>query len=97
MFTISDILLSVTKDKHPLYKGPDGQELASLIWDLFQVIIIQCRSAGKTPNAQAVITEIRSHLHRILKHMPKTKLTSFINTTHDLKLIIAGTNQPLIT
>ena len=97
VFTISDILLSVTKDKHPLYKGPDGQELASLIWDLFQVIIIQCRSAGKTPNAQAVITEIRSHLHRILKQMPKTKLTSFINTTHDLKLIIAGTNQPLTT
>ena len=94
LLSISDILVSITKDVHPLYKGPTGQELASLIWDLFQVFIIQCRSRGITPKAQAAIIEIRSHIERIRKCMPKTKLALHINTHKDLKQIIKGANQP---
>ena len=46
-FNISEILTSINTDKHNLYKGPIGQELASLIWDYFQVYIVQCHTAQK--------------------------------------------------
>ena len=48
-FNISDILLSVNSDTHKLYKGPTGQELVSLIWDLFQVYVLKCRVSQSTP------------------------------------------------
>ena len=83
---ISDILVSINSDKHKLYKGPVGQELASLIWDYFQVL--QCRIAQKTPVSTSAIFEIRSQLNRILKLMPKSKLAIFINSSPDLKFML---------
>ena len=91
-FTISDILLSTISNKHPLYDGPMGQELMSLIWDLYQVNIMQSRTAGKTPLPKAVITEIRSHLHRIIEYMPNSKLATFIKNSPDLRKIITEPN-----
>ena len=66
IFNVSDILLSTTSDKHNLYKGPIGQELVSLIWDYFQVYLLQCRIAQRTPISITAIFEIRSQLNRIL-------------------------------
>ena len=44
-FNVTDILLSVVSDKHSLYKGSIGQDLASLIWDFTQIYVVQCRIA----------------------------------------------------
>ena len=83
-FNTSDILLSTNSDKHTLYRGPIGQELASLIWDYFQVYIVQCRVAQTTPISSTAIYEIRSQLNRILKLLPKSKLASFIKASPGL-------------
>ena len=48
-FSISDILVSTNSEKNKLYKGSVGQELASPIWDFFQVYILQSRISYKTP------------------------------------------------
>ena len=78
-FNISDILVSITSDKHDSYKGHTGQELASLIWDYFQVYIVRCRITQVTPISISAIHEIKSQLNRILKILPKSKLAIFIN------------------
>ena len=83
-FNISDILVSTNSDKQKLYKGPVGQELASLIWDLLQVYILQCRVAHKTPSTISATFEIRSQLNRILKIIPKSKLAFFIRSSQEL-------------
>ena len=70
-FNISEVLLSTSKDNHHLYKGPVGQELASLIWDYFHVYILQCRNAKTTPISSTAIFEIKSQLNRILEILPK--------------------------
>ena len=92
-FSISDILVSTNSDKHKLYRGPVGQELASLIWDCFQVYILQCRVAHKTPIPTSAIFEIRSQLNRILKLMPKSKIALFIRSSPELTNILSE-NHP---
>ena len=84
-FDISDILLSINSNKHTLYRGPTGQELASLIWDYFQVYIIQCRVAKITPISVSAINEIKSQLIRILKILPKSKIAIFIKASPGLQ------------
>ena len=88
-FNITEILLSINTDKHILYKGPIGQELASLIWDYFQVYIVRCHTAKTTPISTPATFEIKSQLNRILKILPKSKLSIFINSSPDLQLILA--------
>ena len=86
-FNTSDILLSINSDKHTLYRGPIGQELASLIWDYFQVYIVQCRVAQTTPISSSAIYEIKSQLNRIMKLLPQSKIAFFIKTSprlHDM-------------
>ena len=85
---VNDILLSVTSDKHKLYKGHIGQELASLIWDYFQVYLLQCRIAQRTPISITAIFEIRSQLNRILKILPNSKLSIFIKRSQYLQNIL---------
>ena len=84
-FSISDILVSTNSDKHKLYKGPVGQELASLIWDFFQVYILKCRIAHKTPVPSSAKIEIRSQLNRILEIKSKSKISLFIRSSPELQ------------
>ena len=88
-FNISEILLSVNSDTHTLYMGTTGQELASLIWDLFQVYVLKCRVSQSTPISTTAIFEIKSQLNRILKILPKRKLSTFIRASPVLQNIIA--------
>ena len=89
-FSISEVLLSVTNNKHYLYKGQIGQETTSLIWDLYQSYIITCRTAQTTPISNTAITEIRSQLNRIRKTSPKSKVAIFLNSTPSLIDILLG-------
>ena len=84
-FDIADILVSIISDKHHLYKGSIGQELASLIWNYFQVYIIKCRTAQTTPISTIVIHEIKSQVNRVLKILPKSKLATFIKASPELQ------------
>ena len=86
-FTISDIPISTNKDKHILYKGPTGIELTNLIWNLFQVYILQCRNTNVTPIATIAISEIRSQISRIVKLLPSSKVATLIKTSHELQHI----------
>ena len=92
-FNISDILLSTDSDKHKFYKGTVGHELASLIWDFFQVYLIQCRQAQITPISNTAIIKIRSELNRILKLLPKSKLTTFIRASPELLHILTDASS----
>ena len=87
-FNISEVLISVTKDKHELYHGQEGQKLASTIWDLLQVYIIKCHTAEKTPTSVTAIFEIRSQLNRVLKILPKSRMSLFIKNSKSLLDII---------
>ena len=87
-FDISDILLSINSNKHTLYRGPTGQELASLTWDYFQVYIVQCRVAKITPISSSAIYEIKSQLNRILKILPKSKIAIFIKASPGLQCLL---------
>ena len=83
-FSIVDIVTAVTSDKHELYKGPDGQKLASTIWDMVQAYIIKCHSSDTTPTPIAAIFEVRSQLNRILKILPKSRLSIFMKCSRPL-------------
>ena len=91
-FTISEILVSTNSDKHIFFKGHIGQELASLIWDFFQVYILQCRFAQTTPISATAIFEIRSQLNRILKLLPTSKIALFIKASPELQNTVSGLN-----
>ena len=93
-FMISDILLSTNSDKHKLYKGPIGQELASLIWDYFQVYVIQCRVSQITPISFTAIFEIKSQLNRILKILPKSRVATYIKSSTELHYLITSAPPP---
>ena len=90
-FKIAEILVSTNTDKHSLYKGVVGQELVNLVWIYFQIYIIQCRIAYKTPIATTAIFEIKEQLNRILKILPKSKISIFIRSSPALSQIIRGT------
>ena len=89
-FKIAEILISTNTDKHSLYKGVVGQELANLVWSYFQIYIIQCRTAHKTPVATTAIFEIKEQLNRILKILPNSKISTFIRSSEALSQIIKG-------
>ena len=89
-FNIAEILISTTTDKHNLYKGVIGQTLVNLIWNYFQIYIIQCRTAHITPVAITAIFEIKEQLNRILKILPKSKISTFIRSSPTLSQIIKG-------
>ena len=71
-FNISDILLSITSDKH----------------NLFQVYILKCRVSQTTPISTMAIFEIKSQLNKILKILPKRKISIFIKTFPELQYIL---------
>ena len=81
-FDIADILLSVDQNKHKQDGWKDGWEIINLIWDLFQVYIIKCHNKELTPVSQAAIFEIKSQLNRILKILPKSKLSTALHQQH---------------
>ena len=91
-FMISDILLSTNSDKHKLYNGPIGQELASLIWDYFQVYVLQCRVSHTTPISYTAIFEIKSQLNRILKILPKSRIATYIKNSMELHNLITSSH-----
>ena len=86
-FTATDILLSVIKDKHRLYKGTIGNDLTNIIWNLFQAYILQCRNTNVTPIANIAISEIRSQISRIISLLPRSKIAQFIKTSNELEHI----------
>ena len=87
-FDITEVLTSVTKDKHYLYQGQDGQKLASTIWDLLQVYIIKCHNKDTTPIPATAIFEIRTQLNQVLKILPRSRLSLFIKKSKRLLEII---------
>ena len=87
-FDITEVLTSVTKDKHYLYQGQDGHKLASTIWDLLQVYIIKCHNKDITPIPATAIFEIRAQLNQVLKILPRSRLSLFIKRSKHLLEII---------
>ena len=87
-FHLRDIILATISNKHTLYEGGDGQQLASVIWDVFLNYIMKCRNAGKTPVAAICIHQIRSQLNRILKILPNSNIATHIKTRPQLGNII---------
>ena len=91
-FHLRDIILATISNKHTLYEGGDGQQLASVIWDVFLNYIMKCRNAGKTPVAAICIHQIRSQLNRILKILPNSNIARHIKTRPQLGNIISSQN-----
>ena len=89
-YYLRDIILATITNKHPLYEGKDGQQLASVIWDIFLSYIMKCRNAGKTPVATICLHEIRSQLNRILKILPKSNIARHIKNHHKILNIITS-------
>ena len=73
-----DILLAIIEDKHPLYTGRVGQQLASLIWDVFLHYIVKTRNNNGTPVASICVHEIKSQINRVLKILPHTEISYYI-------------------
>ena len=73
-----DILLAIIEDKHPLYTGRVGQQLASLIWDVFLHYIVKTRNNNGTPVASICVHEIKSQINRVLKILPHTEVSHYI-------------------
>ena len=87
-YNIGEVLLSVDTTEHHLYIGTNGKKIASLIWDLFQVYILKCRKKERTPTSFTAIFEIKAQINRILKILPKSKLSLTYNESHKLKQTI---------
>ena len=93
-FPIRDIILATTTNTHPLYEGTNGQKLASIIWDTFLSYVTRCRNTAKTPIAAICIHEIVSQINRILKILPGSQVTRYINTHPQFQnILLKNTNQ----
>ena len=89
-YYLRDIILATITNKHTLYEGKDGHQLASVIWDTFLSYIMKCRNAGKTPVATICLHEIRSQLNRILKILPNSNIATHIKKHHQLSTILSS-------
>ena len=88
-FSIGEILLSVDTTEHHLYTGTTGKKIASLIWDIFQVYILKSRQNERTPISTTAIFEIKTQINRILKILPKSKLSLMYNASEKLMQTIS--------
>ena len=82
-------VLSVDTTEHHLYTGTTGKKIASLIWDIFQVYILKSRQNEKTPISTTAIFEIKTQINRILKILPKSKLSVMYNASEKLMRTIS--------
>ena len=89
-FYLRDIILATITNKHPLYEGNEGHQLASVIWDIFLCYIMRCRNAGKTPVATICLHEISSQLNRILKILPKSSIARHIKNHPQIGSILTS-------
>ena len=84
-FDIGDILLAFNPKKQNPYKEDRGNVFTNLVWNLFQVYIIKCHTTDTTPIPHIAIFEIRSQINRILKILPKSKLTNVVRDSPQLQ------------
>ena len=89
-FHLRDIILATITDKHSLYEGKSGQQIASIIWDTFLAYVMKCRSKNKTPIPTVCIHKIKSQLNRILKILPKSLVALHINSRPQLLALISN-------
>ena len=87
-FLLREIILATTTDKHFLYEGKYGQQVASIIWDIFLQYIMKCRSNAKTPVAAICIHEIRSQLNKVLKILPNSQVSKQIEAQPQLRALL---------
>ena len=78
--SIGDILLSMDNKKQNI--NDKDNRFTNLVWDLFQVYIIKCRTEEKTPIASIALFEIRAQINRILKILPHSNLAKIITSSH---------------
>ena len=90
-FYLRDIILATVTNKHSLYEGKCGQQLAAIIWDIFLTYVMKCRSTSKTPIAAICIHEIRSQLNRILKILPNSHIAKYIKNIPYLQTLLLST------
>ena len=90
-FYLRDIILATVTNKHSLYDGKCGQQLAAIIWDIFLAYVMKCRSTSKTPIAAICIHEIRSQLNRILKILPNSHIAKYIKNIPYLQTLLLST------
>ena len=88
-YNIGEVLLSVDTTEHHPYIGTNGKRIASLIWDLCQVYFLKCRQKETTPISSTAIFEIKAQINRILKILPKSKLSLTYNASPELKQTIS--------
>jgi hypothetical protein len=88
-YTLSckDTIMAIMEDIHPLYKGKDGQTLATLIWDSFKKYVMLCRGKNKIPVAMQVVKEIKNDITLILNLLPNTMVSKLIMTSNALTKI----------
>ena len=79
-FDKRDILLATLADKHTLYKRKVGYEIVDLIWNYYSAYIINCRQRNTTPLHPESIFIIKSQINCILKLLPHSKVTKFIQS-----------------
>ena len=91
-FSVGDILLANVENTHPLYTNKTGQLLSSLIWDFYLIYMLACRSKEKTPISTNCIHEIKSQINKVLKILPLSDLTKYINNSDALISIFNSTN-----
>ena len=90
-FHLRDIILATITNKHSFYEGTDGQQLVALIWDTFLCYIMKCRNAGNTPVSAICLHEIHSQLNRILKILPRSRISNHIKNNPQLEALIIKT------
>ena len=80
-FDITDILISNTNYKSNEYSDQGGKDLVNIIWDLFQIKIVNCHTAGTTPIPSLTVKWILQNLKYITKAHPQSEVAKFISKT----------------
>ena len=77
-FNISDILLTNTSYKDPLYSSPEGKDFINWVWDIYQTVIITNHTNQKRPTPLKTLKKIAMEAKDITINLPNSKLSIFI-------------------
>ena len=87
-FDITDILISNSNYKSNDYMGQGGQDLINIIWDLFQIKLVNCHTAGTSPIPSLTIKWILHNIKSITKAHPNSELSKLVLKSKMKELLI---------
>ena len=87
-FDITDILISNKNYNSEEFNDHGGNDFINRVWDMMQIKVVHCHTAGTTAIPSLTIKWILQNLKHISTAYPASQVSKFIKTSRFNKLLI---------